>query len=126
MEIKKSEKNNFEFALHPGKILERYLKNLKMTQKELAIKTNINKTVINEIIKGKRSITLNIALRFEPIFEMPAKFWYNLQNDFDEALLRIKNKTTFTYELIDNSSFFQKDYKIIEREVKSRLNGYAI
>lgn len=79
----------FNFAIHPGKILEKYLKNTNMTQKQLADKINVNKIIINEIIKGKRKLNTELAVKLEKVFQMPAKFWSSLQMDYDEAIIRL-------------------------------------
>jgi addiction module HigA family antidote len=45
--------------------------------------TQIPQTRISQIIKGKRSITTDTALRLSAYFGNSAKFWLGLQNDFD-------------------------------------------
>lgn len=81
----------FDYAIHPGEFLKRALSNIGMKQSELAEKTGISKTVINEIIKGKRSINTDFAIAIEPIFDMPASYWLGLQNDFDIATAKAGN-----------------------------------
>lgn len=76
--------DDFNFAVHPGRIMNEYLKALKMSQKKLSQLTGINKTVINELIKGKRKFTESIAIKLEPIFNMPAIYWCNLQDKYDK------------------------------------------
>ncbi len=43
---------------------------------------------VNDIVRGKRSISAAMALRLGIFFGLPAQFWLNLQNDYD---LRIAN-----------------------------------
>ena len=83
-----------EYAIHPGEVLKEYLLDLGISQKELAEKTGINKIVLNEIINGKRPITIKTAIKLERAFSFQAKFWVNLQMIYDEAIerLRIKNE----------------------------------
>ncbi len=81
----------FDYAIHPGEFLKRALSDIGMKQSELAIKTGISKTIINEVIKGKRSINTDFAIAIEPIFGMPASYWLGLQNDFDIATAKAKN-----------------------------------
>jgi antitoxin HigA-1 len=38
---------------------------------------------VNEIVRGKRSVTIDTALRLERMLGMPAKFWLGLQTDWD-------------------------------------------
>jgi addiction module HigA family antidote len=80
--------------IHPGEILqEEFLVPLNITPYRLAKETNIPQTRISEIIKGKRRITADTALRLSQYFGNTAKFWLGLQDDFDiEAELEEKGK----------------------------------
>ncbi|MCI1778522.1 MAG: HigA family addiction module antitoxin [Bacteroidales bacterium] len=70
--------------IHPGEILlEEFLHPLGITAYKLSKDTNIPQTRISQIIKGKRRITADTALRFASYFGTTAKFWLGLQNDFD-------------------------------------------
>jgi addiction module HigA family antidote len=60
-------------------LLEEFLKPLTMTQTELAERIGVPINRVNEIIKGKRGITVDTALRLERLFGMDAQFWLNLQ-----------------------------------------------
>ena len=131
MEIKGTEKmvemNEFNFAVHPGVILKKYLKNIKMTQVELSKQTGINKTVINELIKGKRNITTSIAMKFEKIFEMPPKFWCGLQSEYDEAMLRLKsNNSILQFSMNSDAKVKQETFKKIELEAKQEILSCAV
>ena len=70
--------------IHPGEILfEEFLRPLKITAYRLSKDTKIPQTRISQIIKGKRRITADTALRFSSYFGTTAKFWLGLQNDYD-------------------------------------------
>jgi addiction module HigA family antidote len=70
--------------IHPGEILlEEFLKPRGITAYRLSKETNIDQTRISEIIKGKRSISVDSALRFAKFFGNSPEFWINLQNHFD-------------------------------------------
>ena len=121
------EEKKFNFALHPGVILKDYLKSLNMTQRDLSAKTELNKTIINEIITGKRNITTNIALKLEPIFGLPAKFWSNLQLDYDEAILRLKNKQTHSITINSNTQkLTQIRFEKIKEEQEQFIYNCAV
>lgn len=120
------EMNEFEFAVHPGVILKKYLKNIDMTQLELSKKTGINKTIINEIIKGKRNITTSIAMKLEPIFEMPTKFWCGLQNEYNEAILRLNKDKCLKLYTSSEMRIKQEAFKKIELEAKQEIFSCAI
>ncbi len=69
---------------HPGEMLfEEFVKPLKLTQTELALRLGVSYPRLNEIIKGKRSVTPDTALRLSRVLGMSADFWLGLQMDFD-------------------------------------------
>jgi antitoxin HigA-1 len=75
--------------VHPGEVLlEEFLIPMKISAYRLSNDIKIPQTRISEIIKGKRRITADTALRLSNYFGNSAKFWLGLQNDFDleEAL----------------------------------------
>lgn len=80
--------------ISPGEILnEEFLIPLKVSQYKLAQQLNIPQTRISEIIKGRRKITADTALRLSMFFGNSAKFWLGLQNDFDlenEKAIKVK------------------------------------
>jgi addiction module HigA family antidote len=70
--------------IHPGEILlEEFLNPMKISAYRLSADINIPQTRISKIIKGKRRITADTALRLGNYFGNSAKFWLGLQNDFD-------------------------------------------
>lgn len=70
--------------IHPGEILlEDFLKPMGLTPYRLAKGTRIDQTRISEIIKGKRGISIDTALRFSRFFGNSAEFWINIQNHYD-------------------------------------------
>lgn len=70
--------------IHPGEILlKEFLHPLEISAYRLAKDTNIPQTRISQIIKGKRRITADTALRFASYFGTTAKFWLGLQDDYD-------------------------------------------
>ncbi|WP_291399687.1 HigA family addiction module antitoxin [Daejeonella sp.] len=70
--------------IHPGEILlEEFLIPMEISAYRLAKETFIPQTRISEIVKGKRRITADTALRFSKYFGTSAKFWLGLQDDYD-------------------------------------------
>lgn len=70
--------------IHPGEVLvEEFLTPLGITAYRLSKDIGIPQTRISEIIKCRRRITADIALRLSKYFNNSAKFWLGLQNDFD-------------------------------------------
>ena len=79
--------------IHPGEVLlEEFLKPLEISAYRLAKGTFIPQTRISEIIKGRRRITADTALRLAKFFGTTPKFWMGLQNDFDLEEEKIKKE----------------------------------
>lgn len=69
---------------HPGEIiLHELLEPLDMTQYEAANKLGISRVRLNQIIKARRGITPDTALRLERLFGMSAQTWLNMQLAWD-------------------------------------------
>lgn len=70
--------------IHPGEILkEEFLTPLNISPYKLSKDLKIPQTRISEILKGRRRITADTALRLSNYFGNSAKFWLGLQDDFD-------------------------------------------
>lgn len=69
---------------HAGEILlEEFLKPLNLTQAEAAEKMGISTNRLNELIRGKRGVTADTALRLAKLLKTTPEFWLNLQNAYD-------------------------------------------
>lgn len=70
--------------IHPGEVLrEEFLIPLGISAYRLSKDIGIPQTRTSEILKGRRRITADTALRLSHYFGVSAKFWLGLQNDFD-------------------------------------------
>ena len=70
-------------AIHPGSILKEEIVERRISQKELAKSIEMQPSHLNEIIKGKRSITKQVADKLEEVLGIPSIDWVNLQIRFD-------------------------------------------
>jgi len=69
---------------HPGEmLLEEFLRPLGISQSAFAIRLGVSFPRLNEIIRGKRSVTPDTALRLARVLGMSADFWLGLQQDWD-------------------------------------------
>ncbi len=70
--------------VHPGEILmKQFLKPMGMSQNRLAIEISVPPRRINEIVKGKRRVTADTAMRLVRFFSMTPQYWMGLQADYD-------------------------------------------
>lgn len=70
--------------IHPGETLrEDFLKPLGLTANRLAMELLVPVTRINDVVRGRRSITADTALRLARYFGTTPQFWINLQSNYD-------------------------------------------
>mgnify|MGYP001599927518 CR=1 FL=1 len=68
----------------PGEILlEEFLEPMGISQNKLARDLDVPVTRINDLIHGKRGITVDTALRLGAYFGTTPEFWLNLQTRYD-------------------------------------------
>lgn len=92
--------------IHPGEtIKEDVLKPLNMSVNQLARALAVDATRLNEIVRGRRGITADTALRLARYLGTSAEFWIGLQADYDLRVAR------------------QQKLKDIEREVAPKPNA---
>ena len=73
--------------IHPGEVLrEDFLLPLGLSEYRLAQDIGVPPRRINEIVKGKRAITADTALRLARYFAWPAEVWMNLQSHYEQQL----------------------------------------
>lgn len=75
-------------AIHPGEHLAEILAELGISQYRLAKAIGVAPIRINEIVRCRRSITADTALRIGQALEMTPEFWLNLQRMYDLDLAR--------------------------------------
>jgi len=64
-------------------LLEEFLKPLGISQSAFAARLGISFPRLNEIIRAKRGVTFDIALRLAHVLGMSAEFWLGLQQDWE-------------------------------------------
>lgn len=81
--------------IHPGEILlEEFMKPMKLTARQLAADIDVPPSRISELVHGRRPITADTALRLGLYFKMDARFWLNLQTEYD---MRIASRNTLKH-----------------------------
>ncbi len=79
--------------IHPGEILkEEFLDPMGISAYRLSKETGLSQTRLGQLIKGKRNMTAETAVKLARFFEVPPEFWMNLQSfyDIEEAQKRYK------------------------------------
>ncbi len=73
---------------HPGELIKDELGAMNLTQAKLAESIGVKPSLLNEIIKGKRSVNTEIALLLEAAINIPADLLLNLQNDYNMQIVK--------------------------------------
>ena len=120
-------------ATHPGELIKDELKARGITQKRLSELSGISPSILSEAIKGRRSISLNMAFGLEKSLGIPAEMWLNLQSqyelDMSEAGSREpKSRFTFIRLLIEKtlkeSETVSEDDRQELIKISTLLRGY--
>lgn len=86
--------------IHPGEHLAEYLEELGITQYRLAKTIGVPQVRIHDIVKCRRSITADTALRIGQALGMTPEFWLNLQRMYDLEVARAKTDLTAIEPLV--------------------------
>lgn len=74
----------FAFSIHPGEILRtEFMEPLGLTPYRLAKDLHISAPRVNDLVRGKRRISADTALRLSRYFGNSAQFWVGLQSGHD-------------------------------------------
>lgn len=74
---------------HPGvTLLEDFMEPMGLSANHLAQLLDVPQNRVSEIVRGRRSISADTALRLEKAFGVSAQFWLNLQQQYDLILAR--------------------------------------
>jgi antitoxin HigA-1 len=70
--------------IHPGEILrEEFLPDYGLTVSALAEAVGVSRQSMNELVRERRAVSPEMALRLGKLFGMSAEFWLNLQRNVD-------------------------------------------
>src|ERR1700736_3036112 len=95
--------------VHPGEVLlEDFLKPLGMSANALAKALRVPAPRINDVVRGRRGVSADTAMRLARYFGGDARSWLNLQTAHDLRVAKISNA------------------KRVAREVRRRLPSYEV
>lgn len=72
--------------IHPGEIIKDEIDYLGMSQKQLAADTGIPYTIINEIIHGKRQVSVEYAMLLDAALNLDADLLLKMQMDYNKEM----------------------------------------
>ncbi len=93
-------------GLHPGKFIERELSKRNLNQRQFAISIHEHPQTLNAIIKGKRSMNIDLSLKIEKELNFDEGFLMTLQVFYDIKVANIKNQATPDLSKIRSVTFW--------------------
>lgn len=86
--------------IHPGEILrEEFLEPLSITPASLARALHVSAPTVNDIVRERRGVTADMAIRLGRYFDTTAQFWMNLQSDYSLAITLAANGEEIEHEI---------------------------
>lgn len=87
--------------VHPGEILrEDYLVPLGLSANALAKALNVPAPRVNEVVRERRGVSADTAMRLARYFGGDARSWLNLQAAYDLRVAEIENRRRIEREII--------------------------
>ena len=110
-----------DIAIHPGELLQEEIEFIGMTQHELAKRMGRPPQAVNEIIKGKKSITHDTAIELENVLGIPAHIWINSQTSYDFTLARLREREQWAAQAKDG---WLNQFPVNEIEKRGWIDRY--
>lgn len=79
-------------AIHPGEYLREGLEQLGLTQSGLAAALGVSASHVSRVLRGKRPVTAELALRLGQALGQSPQYWLNLQATYDLKTSKIEFK----------------------------------
>lgn len=76
-------KCNDAVAFHPGYYIEEIMEESELTQKDFAERLDITPENLNLLIRGKQSLSMDVALKLSEMIGTSVNYWLNLQKAYD-------------------------------------------
>ena len=99
-------------ATHPGTILKLELEERGISQKDFAESLGMQKSHLNEIIKGKRSMTNSVADKIEEVLGISSVSLMNLQTQYEYNLRQIEKKSLEEQEAVNKLRLFDEIFDV--------------
>ena len=89
-------------AMHPGELLRNEIKERGLKQIELADKLSISQPFLNCLLREKKKISVELAIKLEEVLGIEAELWVKLQRLFDK--IETRNKIEISLQNLNISS----------------------
>lgn len=103
-------------AYHPGVTLAEKLEELGMSVKEFALRVTKPEKTIIAVLKGSSALTPDMAVAFESVTGIPAHFWMQKQQNYNEYVARLKRE-----KALEESVAWSKQFPLSEMQKRGWL-----
>lgn len=110
-------------ATHPGEIIKDELEAREMNQVELANLIGMEKTQLNEVIKGKRNITADMAILLEKALDIDAEYWMDAQKNYELDLARIDESNQAKIQQLEEWNIWKEQIPVVFFKKNKFLTG---
>ena len=108
----RNESNTPWTATHPGTILRYELEDREISQKDFAVMIGMQKSHLNELIKGKRPITKSIADKIEDVLGISAVSLVNMQTQYEYDIKVIEKRGVEELEAQNTLSLYNEIFDV--------------
>jgi len=103
----------------PGAFLEEKLQEMGLDVNDFAARIGYTPKTVNEILKGKCCITIEVAHSLDYATGIPVSFWLNAQKGYEEELMRLQVK-----EAVKNQAGWRKFFPIGELNPRTWIKDF--
>jgi HTH-type transcriptional regulator/antitoxin HigA len=116
---------DFDFAPHPGRLLQRELDARLLTQAQLALRTGLSTKHINLVVKGAASVSPDVAVTLEQVLGTPADTWLHLEAAYQAEQARTERRSV-TADFVSWAAAFPRPLLMQRGVINAEDTGSAL
>ena len=108
-----------KIAFHPGYYIKETIENIGLTQEDFAKRLNTTPKNLSELIRGKQSLSIDIAMKLSRMLGTSVNYWLNLQSSYDTLIAQMKSEiegTVASEKAQKKANKIAKNYNLSEEE----------
>lgn len=113
-------------AIHVGEVIKDELQARSMKQSELARLIGVQRPILNDVIKGKRSLTPQMAVLIEEALDVPAKMLMDIQVDYELDCARISERVIQQRQYLESWNILKELINVQSFKKKGVVKGNIV
>lgn len=116
-----------EFIIHPGETLKEILEDRGMSQRELALRTDVKEPHVSGIVNCQKPISVSFAKKLEYALGVDSSFWINLQANYEKELAdfeeihSISNEEMAVLQILKPITDYAQSIRLLESQAQGSL-----